>query len=174
MFTLDKPAIAKWIREDEEHVPDGGFYDENPAANVATLLDTALSAGHVQAPEGWSVQAIAIDEIEESGLVVCVHKPRPGEPYVGLTTGWTNLKHYIDRDEDGKPAITDPGERAADFLERIVVEANIAYNSPHRAFSLTGAEAQEMHEAIGAAIEGDASRLERARELAAVLVSDVS
>lgn len=36
------------------------------------------------------------------------------------------------------------------------------------------AEAQELHEAIGAAIEaGDTSRLVRARELAAILVSDI-
>jgi hypothetical protein len=38
---------------------------------------------------------------------------------------------------------------------------------------LNHAEAQELHEAIGAAIEtGDLSGLRRARELAAVLVSD--
>jgi hypothetical protein len=41
--------------------------------------------------------------------------------------------------------------------------------------SLTHEEAQELHLAIGAAIElGDLSGLERARELAAIIVADTS
>jgi len=125
-FTLDEPAIRRWVREDEPAVPDGTAFDENPAAHAANLLQEAQAAGSVWAPEGCRVEAISVDELEGSGFVIVVYDTRGSRPGVGVTAGFTDFATYVDIDGQS-PVLEDDGDRAVELLGRMLSEATTTY-----------------------------------------------
>jgi hypothetical protein len=126
VFEIDLPKFQEFMAGEDWILPapydDPKHAEPDDAGHVSTLIDTALAAGAIVAPEGVKLYVLNDDGFESAGLVIGV-KPADKEWPI-IVDGWGDLSNHVPTSEQVKAHQGDDAWFAHQIIESVLNVAN--------------------------------------------------